>query len=243
MSLPDTGAANRANLHAMWWGYSLEAWGRIGVALMFFGAGLGVLALLASLASAYVLKEVADTAQKQLVQQAQSSSERIAALTAQSDQLRKDTVEANRKAEAERLERLRLEASVAPRTLTVSEQTRLGHLLAPLSGKRISVISYVVDGEGARLASQIIAALKSAGVSVDAKVGTLIPNGGILFGVNIWGSNSETAALLRSAMTSAGVLVSTPDFEKRTDLLPPSESNLAAVIFVGVKPIFYSRNC
>jgi hypothetical protein len=86
----------------MLWGHSLEFWDRMGIRLMFGGAAVGVIALLASLVSAYVLYRVADESEKKLETTTRD-------LTAESDRLKLLTAQALEKAEEERLARAKIE--------------------------------------------------------------------------------------------------------------------------------------
>ena len=83
---------NKASDQSMLWGNSLEFWDGLGRLTMFVGAGLGILALIASLVSAYVLYRVADIAQKDLESAGRISAERIAALNNDTERLKSDNL-------------------------------------------------------------------------------------------------------------------------------------------------------
>jgi hypothetical protein len=70
--------ANNASDHSLLWGYAVELWDRIGIWALVIGAVLGVVALLLTAASAYILYRVADNAQTALSVESRSSAERIA---------------------------------------------------------------------------------------------------------------------------------------------------------------------
>lgn len=127
---------NNASDHSLLWGYPIEVWDSLGIRALIWGAALGVLALLLTAASAYILYRVADVAQKGLETESKSSAEKIAELTVRSDQLRKDTAEANARA-AEAQAKLaeveeRNEKRAMPRGMLV---TSLAHCREVLKGK------------------------------------------------------------------------------------------------------------
>src|ERR1700682_847901 len=68
---------NNASDHSLLWGYAVEFWDRVGIWSLIAGAILGVIALLLTAASAYVLYRVADIAQVELVSETKRSAERI----------------------------------------------------------------------------------------------------------------------------------------------------------------------
>jgi hypothetical protein len=70
--------ANNASDHSLLWGYAVELWDRIGIWALVIGAALGVMALLLTAASAYILYRVADRAQTALSVESRNSAERIA---------------------------------------------------------------------------------------------------------------------------------------------------------------------
>jgi hypothetical protein len=75
--------------------------------------------------------------------------------------------EANLKAETERAERLKLEVKLAPRSLSVEQQSSLSSQLADLKDLRIDLIAYETGGaDVAPLSGQIGNGLMSAGMKV-----------------------------------------------------------------------------
>src|SRR6266498_1460575 len=74
-----------ASDHSLLWGYSIELWDWFGIRALIWGAVLGVVALLLTAASAYILYRVADVAQKNLEEVSRSSAERIAANEAETN--------------------------------------------------------------------------------------------------------------------------------------------------------------
>jgi hypothetical protein len=94
-------------------------------------------------------------------------------------------------AESERLERMRLEAVVAPRSLTLDQQQKISVLLKRFSGKTVLVESHGMDTEGTLLATQIIAILHAAKISVVDHRAYSVVTGPIATGVGIRGPASE----------------------------------------------------
>ena len=118
--------------------------------------------------------------------------------------------EANRVAEAERLERIRLQAAVAPRSLSLEEQRQLADSIRSFNSHRVVVSSYGLDGEGAGLATQILLLLRSAlgdDNVLDSRA-SIVTTGGFELGVHINGPESEEPFImaLSAALTSIGHL-------------------------------------
>lgn len=72
-------------------------------------------------------------------------------------------VEGNKKAEEERLARLKIEEKLAPRTLTGAQQDKIIQKLAAFSGQQFESASYQEDQEVHRLAVTLIQTLLAAG--------------------------------------------------------------------------------
>ena len=114
----------------------------MGIRALIWGAVLGVFALLLTAASAYVLYRVADVAQKELETESKVSAEKTAELTTKSEQLRKDTAEANaRAAEAQ----LALEKFKKPRSIAPGDAPRFVAEVSKIAGTDAAV--YII-GEG-----------------------------------------------------------------------------------------------
>lgn len=118
--------------------------------------------------------------------------------------------EARSMAEAEKLERVRLEAIVAPRSLSVEQQRQIADACRRFSGHRVLVSSYGLDGEGAAIGAQIIAALRSVLGSdnvLDNRTSSVIA-GGFEFGVHVrWpDSEREFGTVVANAFQSLGRL-------------------------------------
>jgi hypothetical protein len=94
-------------------------------------------------------------------------------------------------AEAERLERMKLEAAVVPRSLTLEQQKLIAAAVQTFRGHAVLVSSYALDGEGAALAGQIIAALQSGGVKVADNRSSILVTGGFEGGIHVRGPDTE----------------------------------------------------
>lgn len=166
----------------------------------------------------------------------------IAESAKQTEQAKASAAEANRKAELERLERIKLEATVAPRSLSVAQQQALAAVWHFMAGKKISVTSYSLDGEGAGLASQIIATLKIAGIDVENRLASVMPMGGFALGVHVTGSDEKISTEIRNGLVSTGLFVAPPGTPQgggaamATGAAPGTETP-AADILIGVKPV------
>jgi hypothetical protein len=144
----------------MLWGFPVEFWDRFGIWSMVAGAGLGVIALFISFASAYVLYRVADVSQKELVAETKAGAERVASLIVQGDQLRKDTAEANARAlEA----KLALEKLKTPRLLSEQQISVLVEKLKRFAGTKFDAAVIPGDPEAIIFLSYIAATLEKAG--------------------------------------------------------------------------------
>jgi hypothetical protein len=133
------------------------------------------------------------------------ANERASANEREAEHLRKD-------AEQERLERMRLEAAVAPRTLSLDQQRQIRDACLAFRGHNASVFSYATDGEGALLGGQIIAALAAAGINIADDRASAMSTGGFDLGIHVRGPPSEEQFMecLKQAFTSIGHLTVAP---------------------------------
>jgi hypothetical protein len=118
--------------------------------------------------------------------------------------------EARAMAAAEQLERIKLEAIVTPRSLSLGQQRLIKAALSRFSGHpAVIVSSYGLDLEGAALGVQLISVIGSATgtAPVDRTAGPIVA-GGFETGVQIRGPKSEQEFMsaLASALTSIGKL-------------------------------------
>ena len=158
--------ANNASDPSLLWGYPLEFWDRIGIRALIWGAVLGVVALLLTAASAYILYRVADEAQVALKTEQSDSNERIGRLSVQAEQLRKDTAEALKTAEQERLARIKIEERLAPRRLTLEQRQSVIRKLKPFAGQRINFNFPPGDAEVASIAETVFGIIQASGWNV-----------------------------------------------------------------------------
>ena len=84
---------------------------------------------------------------------------------------------ANKAAEGEKLERVRLEALVAPRRLSIEQQRNIGDACLGITGRKIVVTSYGLDGEGFALGWQILSALHRPGLNVSGNLAGIVQSG------------------------------------------------------------------
>jgi len=125
---------------------------------------------------------------------------------AQAEVAKADAAEANKKAEAERLERLKLEAIVAPRRLTSEQQTAIASALGSFAGRKVRVRSYGLDVDAAVLGQQIMTALQSAKIVVDDRRMSDQSLGLIVTGVYVTGSDDAFVRAMFGAFSSLGEL-------------------------------------
>jgi len=148
--------------------------------------------------------------------------------------------EADRKTEEERLERLKLEAKIAPRRLNADQQHAITAALKPFSGRKVMVKSYAQDVEAAILGKQIIESLKFANIEVSDNTLSVSSFRSIALAVHVTGNDETLVATLLDALSSVGNLYVTPEPPPATAGIAMgggNESAMAAVIFVGSKPI------
>lgn len=130
----------------------------------------------------------------------------IAEAKARAAEAEKDAAQAKLMAEAEQHERMKLEAIVAPRSLSLDQQRLIAAAIREFAGHAITVSSYGLDGEGAALATQIILVLRSAGIIVRDDRASSIRSGGFEFGVHLRGPAGEVISSLGNALSTIGKL-------------------------------------
>ena len=141
-------------------------------------------------------------------------------------------------------ENLKLEAEIAPRLLTQEQRVKIADNCARFKalskGKRIKVVSYTLDSEGLVFAEQIVNVLRGSGLFVDDDAMTVTPVQTVVFGMNVFGSDSELAKALATAIGSSGKPIAV-GFVKTDPTAgavrfeyshPPDQ----ATILVGLKP-------
>jgi len=152
--------------------------------------------------------------------------------------------EAQRMAEAERLERIRLEAIVAPRSISIIDQRAIAASLLRFAGSRVNLASYSLDGEGAVLGQQVIAILQAARIEVDNRIATMMPMGGFAFGIHVNGTRDDLVMTLRDALSRIGHLAVAPENTPISggggpimQAGPVSRIPVNAAILIGIKPV------
>jgi hypothetical protein len=133
--------------------------------------------------------------------QVAGARQRTAQLEKEAAQLRKD-------AEGLKAENLKLEAIVAPRSLSLDQQRRIADACRKFHGHGVLVKSYAMDGEATALAGQLIAILRAANVVVADSTGTEVITGGFDTGVRVRAPILEFAfaSTLTNALSSIGQL-------------------------------------
>lgn len=135
-----------------------------------------------------------------------------AELEKEAAQLQKGAEGLKKAAEAERLARVKLEALVGPRRLTVDAQEKIGKACAYWyqygASKRIVVESYGLDGEGTALAAQIVASLANGRLYSNSEFGNKLQSGGFDTGVIISAppEDEQFASCFADALTNIGKL-------------------------------------
>lgn len=150
--------------------------------------------------------------------------------------------EANKVAERERVERLRLEAEIAPRRLTPSQEVAIAMACDQFRGRPVKVVSYAMDAEGAVLAKQIIASLQLAGMAVSDSTASLQSIGGFSLGIHITGTKPNLISCIRESLSMTGhLMVAPPNTEAAGGFIMGTGGGKGAVpdatILVGVKPV------
>jgi hypothetical protein len=97
--------------------------------------------------------------------------ERAATSEKLSKELEKGNLTLQTELERERLERLRIEKQLKPRTITLEERSALLNCLAPLTKGPVTVIPKTFDVEAEQYANQISEVLKDANFEIKAHTG------------------------------------------------------------------------
>lgn len=152
--------------------------------------------------------------------------------------------EARRTAEAEAIERLRLEAVIAPRRLSEKQKSDLASLMQ-FAGRVIQLKSYSADTEGFVFATQIGEALGKSKLQILDNRLTMVPTESIVTGVMIEGPNSALVEALKKALAAnAGELSKDLPTALNRGITTSMrfgtmgiEHPPAATIIIGVKPV------
>ena len=171
-----------------------------------------------------------------------------AAANVQVAEARKRTAELEKESAELRAENLRLEAIIAPRSLSLDQQQKIADACRKFHGHGVMVKSYGTDGEGSALAGQIIAVLKAADIVVADDRGSEIVAGEFDSGVHVRAPDAEVpfANAIADALSTIGHLTVFPvnDPEPHVGAMMvgggQSFTNPNAVfvtIRVGIKPL------
>jgi hypothetical protein len=204
--------------------------------IKYVGGGMVVVGVAAELLGDWFsepLQKKLDDARKLEIAQLSSEGQRLA-----------------KEAESERLERVKLEAEIAPRRLSNDQIEAVGNALAPFAGKTVDVGSYAMDGEALPLARQLLQALSIAGIIPADRTFAQVPVNKMVTGVQVGlGLNPEhpdesarLAAALREVLDTIDDLKAGPElptgplaFRIRVDTILGNGTD--ASIFVGIKPL------
>jgi hypothetical protein len=159
-----------------------------------------------------------------------------AKLNTESQALQLEVAKARREAEQDRLERVKLEAQIAPRRLTMDQRKAIGASLKRFAGRKLNLLTYVYDLEGAVLASQIKPALEEAGILVNAKISQVMVIGGFIAGIWVNGPPTEQDLVkaLVDSLISDGKLNAANRGANQFGGADPAEG---VNIMVGFKPL------
>jgi hypothetical protein len=215
-----------------------EFWNVWGIRALIAGAILGTAGFGISAISAYVLYRVADAAQSSL-------HSKTLDLTAEIETQKRLAKQFEAETEKLKAANLALEEKIAPRRLSVKQQTEIAQALSKLSDtvRIVRIFSYALDVEGLELAKQIAAVLDKARIRhADSFTSVAATDANIVVGVNVRGLDDElTNALALSLNTIGGLSISRFDDDTSGAALRNApnlhDSEISAFVFVGAKPI------
>jgi len=161
----------------------------------------------------------------------------LAAATERAECAAERAAEANEAAEKERVERLKLQASVEPRDISAEDPRRIRVSLERFRGRLVSVRSYALDVEGSRLAQMILTALRASGIEPSDQRGNLFnisAGWNAVEGIQIAGPHSQDDLI-------NALLKSPPGSDPNLKMFRKEDANIPDTapveILVGVKPI------
>jgi hypothetical protein len=169
-----------------------------------------------------------------------SANSAIADAVKQTESAKAVAAEANRKAEEERLERLKLEATVAPRNLSLAEQRTIASVLSRFAGRKVRIRSYALDVEAAVFGQQIMNCLQGANIPFDDHRMSESSLGAVATGVRVTGQDGAFVTAILKALSSLGRVAVSPEAPPQGAAgmsMGDDGTAAAATIFVGVKPI------
>jgi len=171
---------------------------------------------------------------------AESAAKDIGSAQADAARANAKAAEANKTAEDERVERVKLEAQVAPRRLSVAQEQAIATRCLPLRFTGVRVTSYALDAESAILAEQIVNTLRAAGVNVDDNTASVVSMGGFALGIHVTGTDAAAAAIIRQAISTETSLAVAPEGSPMPSAPTMGTGNITpepVVVLIGVKPI------
>lgn len=212
-----------------------------------------VVSLIGGVVSTFVIVQTTNIKEEHWDADRLRSNERIAELSAQGEQQRKDTAdanaraaEANQKAESERLERIKLETRLAPRTLDNDSAAKLRSELTSLKGISVDIVQYPsASADVAPLALALRQIFDAAGLN--AKVFTPMGLDAVVTGIlirhsdgapaNIQSAAAQIASALNEAGLTAGVWQPFPVNEPISGAYNGPGTAIAELrVLIGAKP-------
>ena len=125
------------------------------------------------------------------------------------EEAKRGTAEATRMMEVEKLERVKLEALIVPRRLSLAQQEQIARECGSKLGKSAIIQSFTQDAESAVLANQIGAILLKAGLRVESKIGLMtseeIVDSGIDVHSSLDGKYARIAVCLANGLSATGL--------------------------------------
>ncbi len=154
-----------ADQSAVWWGLPVDTWDAWGLRLMILGATLGLLALMASLASSFILYKTGNVFQAQVAETHAQLSVETSKLNLEISRLNKEAAEANANARLAEARALVAQAELAKfraaRRLTAEQKAALAERMKAFPGTNFAIS--VGTGDGTDFAIDVGEALKLAG--------------------------------------------------------------------------------
>jgi hypothetical protein len=163
-------------------------------------------------------------------------------------ELTKKAADADNRSKELEHENLKLQAEIAPRRLTTAQQLAIAENCSKFAnlfrGKQVKLVSYSLDTEAFVLAEQVLQALKMkpCAMTVDDEAMSITPMmGTVIFGISVFGSDSELAKKIAWSIGSnggpigAGFLGYDPTTRAMRAETPNSLRPHEATILVGLK--------
>ncbi len=124
----------------------------------------------------------------------------------------RETAELNRKAEQERLARIKIEEKLAPRLVSAEQAVKLKAALVPMNGK--SLVLNVITGnpENEAFGESLAVALRECGLTVEVRPGFIFSSAPLPHGLSMTSGQNRTAdaETLANALISVGLVKPPP---------------------------------